>query len=98
MPDTDRALRRILRLYDFYLDEDETIRRVHRNQKGKGGKKKKKFSTKPVFKYGIQVPRNASHAIELDRQNGNTMWQDSMKKEIDDLASYDCWDYKEGGF
>ena len=95
--DMDRAIRRITRLYDFYLDDDDTIRRVRRIQKGKA-KKKKKFTTKPVYKYGILVPRNAAHAIELDRLAGNTLWQESMKKEVDDLASLDCWDYKEEGF
>ena len=95
--DMDRAIRRITRLYDFYLDDDDTIRRVRKIQKGKA-KKKKKFTTKPVYKYGILVPRNAAHAIELDRLAGNTLWQESMKKEVDDLASLDCWDYKEEGF
>ena len=94
--DTNRAIRRITRLYDFYLNEDDTIRKVRRNIRGK--KKKKKFSNKPVYKYGILVPRNADHAIEIDEANGNTEWQDSMKKEIDDLESLDCWEMKEAGF
>ena len=89
MGDTDRALRRITRLYEFYLNDDDTIKRVRRNQ---NGKKKKKFTTKPVYKYGIQLPRNTKQAIALDKENGNSLWQDSMKKEIDDLASLDCWE------
>ncbi|MGH7974690.1 MAG: hypothetical protein ACREBR_04130, partial [bacterium] len=28
-------------------------------------------------KYGVKVPRNEKEAIELDKKNGNTMWQDS---------------------
>ena len=91
----DRAMRRLTRLYDFYLNDDDTIRRIRWNQKGK---KKKKFTTKPVYKYGIQVPRNAEHAITLDKENDNTFWQDSMKKAIDDLASLDCWECREEGF
>ena len=69
MRDIDRAMRHITRLYDFCLNDKDTIRRIRRNQKGK---KKKKFTTKPVYKYGIQVPRNAEHAITLDKENDNT--------------------------
>lgn len=95
--DCGRAIRRINLLYDFYLDEDETVRKVRRLAKN-GRKKKKKFSSKPVFKYGIEVPRNAKHALILDQKNENTFWQDSMKKEVDDLLALDCFEYKDAGF
>ena len=28
----------------------------------------------PIFKLGIQVPRNSKEARELDKKNGNTKW------------------------
>ena len=31
------------------------------------------FRTKPIFMYGIQVPRNHDQAMELDEKNGNTL-------------------------
>mmetsp|Transcript_25890 Transcript_25890/g.30071 ORF Transcript_25890/g.30071 Transcript_25890/m.30071 type:complete len:191 (+) Transcript_25890:856-1428(+) len=53
---------------------------------------------KPTFKYGIEVPRHVNHAIRLDAQNGNTYWQDSMKKEVDSLLiDMDCFEFKEEG-
>eukprot|EP00957_Ditylum_brightwellii_P030199 2285154-Ditylum_brightwellii.AAC.1 len=35
-----------------------------------------------VYKYGVEVPRNVGHAIKLDKENNNTMWQDAMTKEV----------------
>ena len=36
---------------------------------------------KKKHKFGDQVPKSAKHALELDKQNGNTFWQDSIAKE-----------------
>ena len=40
-------------------------------------KKKKSDYWKPVFKYGIEVPRNAQHAQQLDEVNGDTKWAEA---------------------
>jgi hypothetical protein len=45
-------------------------------------------STGPKFKFGIQVPRNIREAIRLDRENGNTLWQDAMREEIQQLLQF----------
>jgi hypothetical protein len=37
------------------------------------------------YKYGVQIPRNMAHAIELDEQNGNKLWQDAIAKEMNTL-------------
>ena len=37
---------------------------------------------KRTHKFGIEVPTSVDHAIEIDRRNGNTLWQDSMAKEM----------------
>jgi hypothetical protein len=42
----------------------------------------------PIFKFGIQVPRNVKEAYKLDATNGNTKWQDAMKEEIDALLMF----------
>jgi hypothetical protein len=39
--------------------------------------------TKVNLKFGIEVPSTYEEAIELDRKNGNTLWADSIKKEMD---------------
>ena len=42
----------------------------------------------PIFMFGVQVPRNHPEALMLDEKNGNTKWQDSEKKELDQLNEY----------
>ena len=37
---------------------------------------------KRTHKYGIEIPRDVAHARELDRQNGNTLWMDALRKEM----------------
>eukprot|EP00984_Skeletonema_dohrnii_P018105 scaffold8364_cov75-Skeletonema_dohrnii-CCMP3373.AAC.1 len=33
-------------------------------------------------KFGIQVPKTVKEALDLDKQNGNTFWEDAIKKEM----------------
>ena len=42
----------------------------------------------PKFKYGIRVPRNYKEAVELDKANGNTLWQDAIKKELGQINDF----------
>ena len=37
---------------------------------------------KKTHKFGVQVPKSAKHALELDKQNSNTFWQDYITKEM----------------
>ena len=32
-------------------------------------------------KYGIELPTSVKHAIDIDHKNGNTLWQDALKKK-----------------
>ena len=91
--DMERAIRRIAKLYDFYLNENNEIKRVRRTRKSK-----KKFSTAPRFKYGIEVPKSVRHALEIDKANGNTFWEDSLEKEIKSLLDLDCFEFKPFGY
>ena len=34
------------------------------------------------FKYGVELPQSAKHALELDKRNGDHKWADAMRKEI----------------
>ena len=36
-------------------------------------------------KFGITIPTTVREALELDRQNGNTYWQDAIAKEYRDI-------------
>ena len=94
--DMDRAVRRIVRLYDLFLDDNDNVRYVRRSIRGKKKHKKPKPQTK--LKYGIKIPRTVEEAIEIDRQNGNTLWQDAMKLEIDALLDLNCFTFKPEGY
>ena len=89
--DMQRALRRLDRLYDFSLGDDENIKYLRRTRK-------KKFKAKKTMKYGIQVPRNVKEAYLLDTKNGDTFWQDAIKLEIDSLLEMNCFDFKARNF
>ena len=60
--------------------------------------KLKLFRTKPIYMYGILVPRNYQQALELDKQNGNTKWQDSTLLELSQIDGYDTFLDKGAGF
>jgi hypothetical protein len=38
--------------------------------------------------YGIEIPRDFEHAVQLDLQNGNTLWQECMELEMQQLHQY----------
>jgi hypothetical protein len=47
-----------------------------------------KFENTPKYKFGVQIPTSISHALRLDRMNGNNLWQEAIKKEMDQLKEY----------
>ncbi len=38
---------------------------------------------KYCIKFGIEVPRSVREALELDKKNGNTLWADAIRKEME---------------
>jgi len=50
--------------------------------------KLRSFRTTPKYMYGYEIPRDYKHAVELDRINGNTKWQDCTKLELQQLSEY----------
>ena len=37
---------------------------------------------KTTCKYGIEVPTNVAHVMEINRRNNNSLWQDALTKEM----------------
>ncbi len=85
--------RRMVKLYDFHLDDNEEVYSVRRAVVN--SKKKKKYDAKPQLKYGVQVPKNVKQAMEFDKENNNTLWEDSIKLEIKALTDLECFDFKD---
>jgi hypothetical protein len=42
----------------------------------------------PKYKFGVEVPTSIAHALRLDAQAGNTMWQDAINTEVKQLNDY----------
>ena len=91
----ERAVRRVARLYDFVLDDHDNIRRVRRAVRAK---KKKPGPPPKRLKFGVQVPRTVKEAINFDKINNNTLWQDAIKKEMQALYESACFEFKDSSF
>ena len=50
--------------------------------------KSAKKKNRPLFKFGVQVPRNAKEALELDSKNGNTKWKDAIDTEFKQINEF----------
>jgi hypothetical protein len=40
------------------------------------------------YKFGIQVPKGIKNAIDLDKKNGNQLWQEAIKTDLKQLTDY----------
>jgi hypothetical protein len=49
---------------------------------------KRKSNAMGTIKYGVYIPKNVQDALREDEKNGNTLWKDAIKKEVDALQSY----------
>jgi Reverse transcriptase (RNA-dependent DNA polymerase) len=42
----------------------------------------------PKYQFGVEVPRDVRHALELDRQNGNNLWAEAIGIEVKQINDY----------
>ena len=63
--------------------QENILRRVQKAQS--------KSNKEPKFQFGIQVPRGVKEALELDKKNGNSNWEDAMNEEIKSLLEFDTF-------
>ena len=40
------------------------------------------------YKFGIQVPKGIKNAINLDKKNGNNLWEEEVRTELKQLTDY----------
>ena len=43
------------------------------------------------YQFGVRIPRSYKEAIAIDRANGNTLWQDAIQKELDQIREYNTF-------
>ena len=49
-----------------------------------------------THKYGIKIPKKIQGALNLDKENGNTLWYDAISKEMKNVrVSFEEWKGKE---
>ncbi|MGH7955007.1 MAG: hypothetical protein ACREOZ_03515, partial [Gloeomargaritales cyanobacterium] len=47
------------------------------------------------YQYGIEIPRNVAHALQLDDENRNHRWRDAMAKEMKAMECNEVFDILE---
>ena len=68
------------------------------NDKGIHGTDKKKTkpgrTRRPVdVKYGVRIPQTVQEALAFDKENGNNLWAEAVKAEIDSLKKMQCFSF-----
>jgi len=53
--------------------------------------KLKSYRRDTFWKFGVMVPRTHAQVLELDKQNGNTKWQDAEATEMNQLSEYNTF-------
>ena len=56
------------------------------------------FRHKPIYMYGVLVPRNHKQAMQLDEENGNTLWKESEERELAQVDEYNTFIDKGRGY
>ena len=49
------------------------------------------------FMFSIEIPCNVKHALEFDKANGNTLWQDSIALELKGIHKYNTFHHLQPG-
>ena len=49
---------------------------------------KAKVSNLPRYHFGVEIPRDPTHAALLDKANGNTLWKESTDKELKSINDH----------
>ena len=95
--DIKRSARRLQRLYSLDVNNHNDVKLVRRAKSGVKKKKQIDYS-KPVYSYGVQVPRTVKQALELDAKNNDDSWQQAIEKEVKTLTDVDCFVFKPKGY
>jgi hypothetical protein len=53
--------------------------------------KLRSFNNTPKFKNGFEIPRTYEQAVQFDKRNGNTKWQDASALELSQINEYEVF-------
>lgn len=92
-----RATRRLRNIYepaDTPADGPTLYRRARRVlRRTAKHKNKRPFLAEPAIVLGVPVPRNPAEAAAFDKANGNTLWRDSNKAEVDGIQEHGTFEF-----
>jgi hypothetical protein len=57
----------------------------------------KTCSTGIKYEFGIQVPKGIKNAINLDKKNGNNLWEEAIKTELKQPTNYETFIVRDSG-
>jgi hypothetical protein len=40
------------------------------------------------FMFGVEIPKNVKRDLEVDKENGNSLWQESIDKELEMINQF----------
>jgi hypothetical protein len=49
---------------------------------------KRSVSNGTQFMFGVEIPKNVKRALEMDKENGNNLWQESIDKELEIINQF----------
>jgi hypothetical protein len=94
--ESERVIRRLKQYECSYKEDTTSIPSVGKIRLMQGKKRKRAGRKKKIliqYKYGIRVPATAKEAYELDQVNGNSLWADAIKKELEAIMKYDTFQF-----
>jgi hypothetical protein len=80
--DHETAIKHNLPIVSCKTKRPMEITRVHKASSSPTGIK---------YKFGIQVPKGIKNAINLDKKNGNNLWEEAIKTELKQLTNYETF-------
>ena len=51
----------------------------------------------PCYKFGVRVPNSVKEALELDKENDNTLWFEAIQTELKQICDYNMFHVVENG-
>jgi len=66
------------------MDDEDVMNNIRQVYKAKVDKI-------PKFHFGVEVPRNPTHAALLDKVNENDLWENATKKELGSINKHEVF-------
>jgi hypothetical protein len=92
----NRCVRRLYHVYN--VDSVLRTRRAAFNNTTRVSRNTRNAKEKKKEKFGIRIPRNTKEALIFDKENNNSLWAETIAKEMDALHRLDCFEFHEPNF